>query len=237
MRQRQAALRLHGGVDGQPGGLPVAVERCLTMTADGRWVVWAHKVAFREGEGFHAITGDTYPDNARARCRRDPRHVAPVAACTCGFHAVSNSMAGLVGAYVLSRPIDLTPGAVGALGRIRRRLVTIGSRPVPSLLSVVLSGRILALEYAGRSALFRAERQTVVHVDDQAEQPGDPSGTREQSRPRQPMDVGPVRLELPHDPPASVAVVDDAGFCVVRASTVSDRIRVRRPERTPVTSS
>ena len=198
-----------------PRGLTSEIERCLAPTIDGRWVIWAYKVAFREGEDFRALTGDAYPSDAQARCRLDPLHVAPVAACTCGFHAVSAPNAGVV----------------GLLNRLERwRFKTIKIGPSVSLLSVVLSGRILAFEYGRHATLFRAERQTVVRVDDDQKQRDDPSGSREQSRPRRPVDVGPVRLDLPHDMPETVGIADDAGFCVFRSRPVAPRTR---PQRTP----
>jgi len=202
------------GTTERPRDLPVQVERCLTTTTHGRWVIWAYKVAFREGEGFRALTGDTYPPDACAHCRRDPRHVAPLPTCTCGFHALSMPKAGVVGAVALAP----------------RGRITASKAPLPSLLSVVLSGRILAFEYDPGIALFRAERQTVVRVHDDEKQPGDPSGSREQSRPRQPVDVGPVRLDVPHDPPEGVTLADDAGFCVFESRPLAPR---RQPQRTP----
>ena len=47
-----------------PRGLTSEIERCLAPTIDGRWVIWAYKVAFREGEDFRALTGDAYPSDA-----------------------------------------------------------------------------------------------------------------------------------------------------------------------------
>jgi hypothetical protein len=171
-----------------PQGLPETVAECLTVTADGAWVVWAHKVAWAEREGFRALTGGTYPADARARCLQGARHEAPQPHCTCGFHAVSTS------------------GSVPFRGRQGM-----------AALDVVLSGRVLAFEWIPRGMLFRAQRQTVVKVDvpqgPPQPRPRDPGGRTALVRPGTPEDIGPVRLALPVATPPCIAISDDAGFC------------------------
>src|SRR5215469_3815298 len=128
------------GTDTRPV-LPEVLEQHLTTTMDGLWVVWAYKLARQEGDLFVPLTGGSgYPADARATCKlRGLRgaHDAPDPKCTCGFHAVS------------SRSL---PGLPLAGGSFRA-------------LTVALSGRVLAFEWAGGGVLWRAERQTVVRVD------------------------------------------------------------------------
>ena len=181
-------------------GLPGELEEQLTVTADGLWVVWAHKLARLAGDLFVPLTrGPGYPADARAECRaRGVRgtHDAPDPACTCGFHALSSpKLPGL--------PADsgLTP------------------------LTVALSGRVLAFEWAGEGVLWRAERQTVVRVERRARpdrvegflgqrrHPGDPDGRTVAVPTRAPRDSGPVRLNLPVSPPRLLMSHDDAGWC------------------------
>jgi hypothetical protein len=57
------------GADARPG-LPGELEEHLTMTVDGLWVVWAHKLARQAGDRFVPLTGGSgYPADARAECR------------------------------------------------------------------------------------------------------------------------------------------------------------------------
>jgi hypothetical protein len=81
------------GTDARPG-LPEELHEHLTMTVNGLWVVWAHKLARQAGNLFVPLTrGPGYPSDARAECRaRGSRavHEAPDPACTCGFHALSS---------------------------------------------------------------------------------------------------------------------------------------------------
>ena len=113
------------------------------MTVDGRWVVWAHKLARLAGDLFVPLTrGPAYPADASAECLARGvrgRHHAPDPGCTCGFHALSSRR--LPGLPVCS---DLTA------------------------LTVALSGRVLALERSDEEVLWRAERQTVVRIDQPA---------------------------------------------------------------------
>jgi hypothetical protein len=105
-------------------------------------------------------------------------------------------------------------------------------------LTVALSGRVLAFEWAGEGLLWRAERQTVVHVDwparsaraarfarpapfDRAaavlgnrRHPDDPDGRPAVVPAATPRDSGPVRLNLPVSPPVLAVCHDDAGWCV-----------------------
>jgi hypothetical protein len=192
------------GTDARPD-LPEELDEQLTTTVDGLWVVWAHKLAQRMGDMFIPLTGGSgYPADARAECRfRGTRgsHDAPDPGCTCGFHALS------------SRRLPGLPAG--------RRLTA---------LTVALSGRVLAFEWARGGVLWRAERQTVVRIDrpalfDRAEgvlgkrrYPGDPGGRLAAVPDATPHGSGPVRLSLPVSAPVLPVCHDDAGWCV-RAST------------------
>jgi len=191
------------GTDARPG-LPEELEEHLTTTTDGLWVVWAHKLARQRGNLFIPLTGGPgYPADAKAECRsRSARrsHDAPDPGCTCGFHALSSRrLPGLSGLAV-----DL----------------------VFTTLTVALSGRVLAFEWAGEGVLWRAERQTVVRIDrpapsDRTEEvlgqrrhPGDPDGRPAAVPAAPPHDSGPVRLDLPVSAPVLAVCHDDAGWCV-----------------------
>jgi len=127
------------GADVRPG-LPKGLEEHLTTTVNGLWVVWAHKLARQVGDLFVPLTGGSgYPADARARCRfRGVRgdHDAPDPGCTCGFHALS------------SRRLPGLPVGRGF-----------------TALTVALSGRVLAFEWAGEGVLWRAERLRPVTAD------------------------------------------------------------------------
>ena len=127
------------GTDARPD-LPGELEEHLTTTVHGLWVVWAHKLARQVGDLFVPLTGGSgYPADAKATCRfRGIRgaHDAPDPGCTCGFHALSS-----------------------------RRLPGLPAGRRFTALTVALSGRVLALEWAGEGVLWRAERQTVVRVE------------------------------------------------------------------------
>jgi hypothetical protein len=182
-------------------GLPGQLEEHLTTTVDGLWVVWAHKLAQQEGDLFVPLTGGPgYPADARATCRRRGArgaHDAPDPGCTCGFHALS------------SRRLPGLPTARGL-----------------TALTVALSGRVLAFEWAGGGVLWRAERQTVVRIErpvpfDRAERvpgkrrhPDDPDGRPAVVPAATPRDSGPVRLNLPVSSPVLPVCHDDAGWCV-----------------------
>jgi hypothetical protein len=188
------------GTGAQPG-LPEDLEEHLTTTVDGRWVVWAHKLARPEGDLFVPLTGGSgYPADAKAECRRRGvrgGHGAPDPGCTCGFHALSS-----------------------------RRLPGLHAGHGFTALTVALSGRVLALEWAGEGVLWRAERQTVVRIErpapfDRAEavpsrrrQPGDPDARPVAVSPAAPRDSGPIRLSLPVAAPVLAVCHDDAGWCV-----------------------
>jgi hypothetical protein len=192
------------GSDVRPG-LPEELHEHLTTTVDGLWVVWAHKLARPAGQMFVPLTGGAgYPADARAECRSRRvrgRHDAPDPRCTCGFHALSSP-------------------------RLPRLPVGRGFTP----LTVALSGRVLAFEWAGEGVLWRAERQTVVRVGrpapldrtelDRTEavlaarrHPGDPDGRLAGVVPATPRDSGPVRLSLPVSCPVLPVCHDDAGWC------------------------
>jgi len=181
-------------------GLPGELGEHLTTTVDGLWVVWAHKVAWQEGDLFVPLTGGSgYPADARAKCRfRAARgaHDAPNPRCTCGFHALS------------SRRLPGLPAGHGL-----------------TALTVALSGRVLAFEWAGEGVLWRAGRQTVVRIDRPAwsgrtaasparRHPDDPDGRPAALSAATPRDSGPVRLSLPASAPLLPVCHDDAGWCV-----------------------
>ncbi|MDQ4096340.1 MAG: hypothetical protein M3144_00510 [Actinomycetota bacterium] len=178
--------------------VPEAVGECLTLTAEGDWVVWARKVArvFGNGNHFRPLTGDgSYPVDAVARCRRGERHTPPQRHCTCGFHALS--------------------GSLDAFGAVGLWLVQ---------LDVALSGRILAFEWEGGGLLFRAARQTVARVrelecDWVPPPPEEPGGRLARLVRREPRGAGPVRLSVPRSAPPVVSLADDAGYCVASCGT------------------
>ena len=187
------------GTDARPG-LPEELGEHLTTTVDGLWVVWAHKLARQEGKLFVPLTrGAGYPADAKAECRRRGgrgAHDAPDPKCTCGFHALS------------SREFPGLPAVSGL-----------------TALTVVLSGRVLAFEWAGGGVLWRAERQTVVRIDRAApfdltaglpvrrSHPDDPDGRLAIVPAATPRDSGPVRLNLPVSCPVLPVCHDDAGWC------------------------
>lgn len=185
--------------------VPDPIGDSLTSTVEGKWVVWAYKLARADGALFTPLTGGPgYPEDATALCRLGRRHAVPDRSCTCGFHAVSGER-GLA---------PLTPFGFGCVR-----------------LDVALSGRILAFEWPVGGVLFRAERQTVVHAvthDPEVEitapgrrwavvpgrRPDDPAGDVVGRIPTDPRGAGPVRLRLPDQPPVKVSVADHVGWCV-----------------------
>jgi hypothetical protein len=189
------------GTDARPG-LPEELAEHLTTTVTGLWVVWAHKLARQAGDLFIPLTGGPgYPADARAGCRVRVRggrdaHDAPDPGCTCGFHALSS-----------------------------QRLPGLPARRGVTALTVVLSGRVLAFEWAGGGVLWRAERQTVVRADrpvplgrsagvpGRRRDPGDPGGRPAVVPVPAPRDSGPVRLNLPVSAPVLPVCHDDAGWC------------------------
>ena len=192
------------GTDAWPG-LPEELDEHLTTTVNGQWVVWAHKLARQKGDLFVPLTsGPGYPADARAECRFQgvrSAHDAPDPGCTCGFHALS------------SRRLPGLPAGRGF-----------------TALTVALSGRVLAFEWAGGGVLWRAERQTVVRIErpalsDRTEgvlgkrrRPGDPDGRPAVVPAATPRDSGPMRLNLPVSPPGLVECHDDAGWCAVSST-------------------
>ncbi len=184
------------GTDARPG-LPEELEEHLTTTVNGLWVVWAHKLARQAGDLFVPLTGGSgYPADARATCRFRGAHDAPDPGCTCGFHAVSS-----------------------------QRLLGLPVRRGFTALTVALSGRVLAFEWADGGVLWRAERQTVVRIErpapfDRTEgvlrkrrHPGDPVGRPAVVPAATPRDSGPMRLNLPVSSPVLPVCHDDAGWC------------------------
>jgi hypothetical protein len=197
------------GADARPD-LPAELDEHLTVTADGLWVVWAHKLARKAGDRFIPLTGGSgYPADARAECRFRRSHQAPDPGCTCGFHALSSP-----------------------------RLPGLRARGGFMALTVALSGRVLAFEWAGGGVLWRAERQTVVRIEglvlrDRLETPGrvgavlgrrrhpdDPDGRLAFVPAGAPRDSGPVRLSLPASAPVLPVCHDDAGWCAGGSRTV-----------------
>jgi hypothetical protein len=192
------------GTDARPE-LPEGLEEHLTATVDGLWVVWAHKLARRAGVLFVPLTGGSgYPADARAKCRYwgvRGAHDVPDPGCTCGFHALS------------SRRLPGLPAGRGL-----------------SALTVALSGRVLAFEWASGGVLWRAERQTVVRIQPPARSdrmeavlgkrghPDDPDGRPAVVPAATPRDSGPVRLNLPGSSPALVVCHDDAGWCAASST-------------------
>ena len=185
------------GTDVKPG-VSERLEEHLTMTAGGLWVVWAYKLAWQVGDLFMPLTGgSSYPADARATCRLGRAHKAPKPNCTCGFHALSS-----------------------------RRLPGLPADPDSNVLTVALSGRVLAFEWElGQEVLWRAERQTVVRIEpalfsrtagviQKLRHPDDPDGRLAFVSPDTPCDSGPVRLDLPVSCPVLPVCNDDAGWCV-----------------------
>jgi hypothetical protein len=188
-------------------GLPGELGEHLTATVNGQWVVWAHKLARQKGDLFVPLTGGPgYPADARAACRFQgarSAHDAPDPGCSCGFHALS------------SRRFPGLPAGRGF-----------------TALTVALSGRVLAFEWAGGGVLWRAERQTVVRIErsarlnrlarsNRAEEvpgkrrhPDDPDGRPAVVPAVTPRDSGPIRLNLPVSAPVLPVGHDDAGWCV-----------------------
>ncbi len=173
--------------------VPWQLESSLTTATDGRWVLWAYKVAVADGELFRPITGGApYPADAIAQCFRGGRHHAPDPTCTCGFHALSAHLGGF-----------------GREGLVQ--------------LEVALTGRVLAYEWPAGGALFRAEHQTVARIhpprtaDATSRQPPDTAGRLARVVAGVPAGSGPVRLELPTATPPAVGVHDDVGLCFLTA--------------------
>jgi hypothetical protein len=200
-----------GAGAGARPAVPEELDEHLTVTADGQWVVWAYKLARPMGRRFEPLTGGpVYPADARASCRlwgEQSGHRAPDPECTCGFHALSD------------RSLPRLPVAGQDLAR----------------LTVALSGRVLAFEWSGRGILWRAERQTVVRVDQldwpdlaarlsrsaraerlprERRRPDDPEGRLAVAAGAAPRGSGPVRLRLPVSAPVLPVSHDDAGWCL-----------------------
>jgi hypothetical protein len=188
-------------------GVPEELQEHLTVTAAGLWVVWAHKLARPSGDLFVPLRGGPgYPADARAECR--PRgasgtHRVPDPGCTCGFHALSDG-----------------------------RLPGLPTRSGLTALTVALSGRVLAFEWAGDGVLWRAERQTVARVGRPTQpgrlaeapaarrRPDDPDGRLAVLPSARPRDSGPVRLNLPVSCPVTLMRHDDAGWCAEPSAPV-----------------
>jgi hypothetical protein len=197
------------GTNAKPGVAEV-LDEYLTTTTDGLWVAWGYKLARQAGDLFIPLTGHpAYPADATATCRHGrASHDAPDPKCTCGFHALSSRKSPM---------LHVHPGF--------------------AVLTVALSGRVLALEWHGGGVLWRAQRQTVVCVEGPGRldpdelaamlgrptgvaasgtrrHPGDPDGRTAVVRPVTPRDSGPIRLSLPVSAPVVPMLHDDAGWCV-----------------------
>lgn len=212
--------------------VPDLVERHLTQTADGVWVVWARKAALRSGDvlSYAPITGvgGVYPRDAVASCRQAD-HAAPQPTCTCGFHALGDAelprssgrgyrhfvyldvaLSGRVLAFAWPPPPGLVaaPGARAASTAALRALGLLGDPDDES--GPRRSG-----------VLFRAERQTVMRefdprgeTDEDAEwRRWEAGGSLARLVATQPRGAGPRRLRLPVSPPPVVELDDHAGAC------------------------
>ena len=66
MQGRSPGSGLQGRHRHQPD-VPEELQEHLTVTADGLWVVWAHKLAWQRGDLFVPLRRDSgYPADARA---------------------------------------------------------------------------------------------------------------------------------------------------------------------------
>jgi hypothetical protein len=172
--------------------VPEVVSVGLTQTVDGQWVVWAHKIAHRQGVNYRPLShGECYPPDAVAACARGGSHRAPDPRCTCGFHALSSPWPGL-------------PSGAGV-----------------TQLEVALSGRVLAFDWPAGGLLYRGERQTVIRVHEPEPvsmlPPDDPEGRLARVRAAHPRSGGPLRLRLPRARPPLMELNDDAGYCLLEA--------------------
>ncbi len=193
--------------------VPNVVRPYLTETTDGRWLVWAHKLARVVGDQYQPLTGGgTYPADATAQCRQRSGHEAPQPWCTCGFHALAApgphaaSGSGVEGLLSMLSPGFAPPMRVSPSSRAYGM----------TALEVVLSGRVLALQWRSGGVLFRAARQTVVRVvpdPTTSRDLDDPGGVLAHLTARHPKGAGPRRLRLPSGTPPAVEVADDAGLC------------------------
>ena len=190
------------GTDARPA-LPEGLEEHLTTTVNGLWVVWAHKLAQPAGDLFLPLTGGPgYPADARAECRA--RRGRPA-------HDAPD------------------PGCTCGFHALSSRWLP-GLPPGFTALTVALSGRVLALEWAGEGVLWRAERQTVVRMErptvfgwtepvpGKRRHPDDPDGRPAAVSTPAPRDSGPIRLNLPLSPAVLAMCHDDAGWCVASST-------------------
>lgn len=224
--------------------VPDIVARSLTQTAEGHWVVWAHKLARPAAEGFMALSGrDVYPADAVARCRNGGRHDAPQRNCTCGFYAVSHPLDTEAVRPVVRLQVVLS-------GRILA--FECPSSPVPTRRVFVagiasVNGRTLRFasglgsddDWPADALLFRGERQTVVRIDAPSTPPpppDDPGGHWAALSARPPRGAGPVRLDLPASAPA-VAIDDHAGYCVHGRHYADSRRTTFTPSAIPLATT
>ena len=180
------------------------VARSLTTTADGVWVVWAHKYAYPAGDWFRPLSGGrTYPADAIAECSFGRGHEAPDPDCTCGFHAITGTM----------------------------RVMTPMGAPIG--LDVALSGRVLAFEF-GAQVLFRAARQTVMRIRRGGEfgrwRPTEPGGRLARLAPQLPHGSGPVRLAIEDDPGACLLAAAGGRGLGVEPAVDMEHLAGRRRE-------
>ncbi|APA97706.1 hypothetical protein [Nocardia seriolae] len=201
--------------------VPDPVQPSLSRTDDGIWVILAHKVAHRiEGKDlFVPATGG------------DPYPLDAIAQCRRGATHPAPDPNCTCGFHAVS---ESAPEPYG--GRF-------------TVLSVALSGRILAAHWTHGGILFRAERQTVltftdttvpdpIRVPDYPPQPPtpptEPSGRTARLRSPRPRDLDSAALRLPVTPPPFVRLADDAGYCAFTpAHTTSARTAAAPPNPTP----
>jgi hypothetical protein len=197
----------------QAPDVPDVVRAALTLTTDGKWVVWARKLARPARGGYQPLSSAVpYPADAVAQCRRSPEHNAPLPYCTCGFHALSepggrNALVGMLSFGMAGRPLP------------------VGAAPDIVALEVALSGRVVAQEWRSGGLLFRAARQTVVRIIDDPARPtqpelDDPGAVLARLIAPQPRGQGPRRLTLPSATPPAVTVDDHVGLCAARRVTL-----------------
>jgi hypothetical protein len=181
----------NAGLDERPD-VPDAVESCLTWTADGAWIVWAHKVArAATRDRFVPLTGgEPYPADAVARCRFGLGHHAPHPDCSCGFHALSAAAVPPIGVVHLD---------VALSGRI---------------LAFEWDGNGVLFR-ASRQTVVRVNTKQRDGEPARWVPPDDPDGLFASRYEGQPRGAGPIHLRLPVSTPAKVEIVDDAGYCVL----------------------
>jgi hypothetical protein len=120
-------------------------------------------------------------------------------------------------------------------------------REFTATLTVALSGRVLAFDWAGGGVLWRAERQTVARIERpvpaypisqimrQPYNPGDPDGRLAVVIGPPPSDSDPIRLDLPAQAPVLPVCHDDSGWCMNSSERESPPARVLLSDDSPRT--